>query len=397
MTRAARFLGSFGRALSGVMLYRRGHPALERAIEASWRDLHALLAVTAQPAFTFIGESVLFGDAPLPGRGGWEWSERLSAAGIQRVQFDGPPTRDTFESFLFEVFARLGRHNPQSAESPPLALRGIRYGPVGLRGEAAGAMAPMPTATLGFSLDEEVDTVRWLHQEVQDRRPIPLAEVETIVRSLTIAMHAEPQITLPLVQLKEFDEYTTTHSLNVSVLGMGLAERVGLDGSEVRAYGVAGLLHDIGKTLIPLDILTKPGRFTDAEREVMNRHPVEGARLILRANTGLDLAAVVAYEHHIMVDGSGYPALRFRRMCHAASRLVQVCDVFDALRTRRPYRDGWPVEKAIAYLRERSGLTFDPDLVDAFILMMAESASGPVGTSAATTGSPAPTSTRKSC
>jgi putative nucleotidyltransferase with HDIG domain len=374
MTRAAQFLGSFGRALSAFALYREGHPTLERAIETTWQDLDRLLAVGTPPVFTFLGETVLYRDVPLSDRRVWEWAERLAGAGIQRVEFDASLTRDAFEGFLCDVSARLAHREPGSACSRSLAAHGIRFGPVGLRGEATTPEAAMPTATLAFPLDEEIDTVRWVHEEVKGSHLIPLAEVETIVRSLTVAMHADPQIVLPLVQIKEFDEYTTTHSLNVSVLAMGLAERLGLEGSAVRAYGVAGLLHDIGKTLIPRDILTKPGRFTDAERAIMNRHPADGARLILRSDQGLDLAAIVAYEHHIMIDGGGFPPLRARRACHEASRLVHVCDVFDALRTRRPYRDTWPVGKVIAYLRERSDKEFDRQIVAAFVAMVEDCA-----------------------
>src|SRR5439155_886926 len=105
---------------------------------------------------------------------------------------------------------------------------------------------------------------------------------------------------------------------------------------DVRSFGVAGLLHDIGKVKIPIEVLTKPGRFSDSERALMNRHPAEGARLILRAEEDLDLAAVVAYEHHIMLNGDGYPTFQFRRDCHEGSKLVHVCDVYDALRTNRP-------------------------------------------------------------
>ena len=104
----------------------------------------------------------------------------------------------------------------------------------------------------------------------------------------------------------------------------------------------------------------------------MNQHPSDGARLILKSEERLDLAAVVAYEHHIMIDGGGYPSMTFRRDCHRASRLVHVCDVFDALRTHRPYRDAWPLEKVMSYLRERAGLEFDPDLIRAFDAMVAE-------------------------
>jgi putative two-component system response regulator len=145
-----------------------------------------------------------------------------------------------------------------------------------------------------------------------------------------------------------------------------------LSAREIRAYGLAGLLHDIGKTSIPLEILTKPGKLTDQERDVMNRHPSNGARLILRSEEDLDLAAIVAYEHHIMIDGGGYPSMRFGRSCHRASHLVHVCDVFDALRTHRPYRDAWPLEKTLAYIRERAGQEFDPEIVQTFLAMMSQ-------------------------
>jgi putative two-component system response regulator len=79
---------------------------------------------------------------------------------------------------------------------------------------------------------------------------------------------------------------------------------------------------------------------------------------------------VVAYEHHIMLNGMGYPQVRYRRSCHEASNLVHVCDVYDALRTRRPYRDAWPVEQVLPYIEGRAGLEFDPDYVAAFISMM---------------------------
>lgn len=371
MIQAARFLSSLGRALSTAALYRGGHPTLERAVEGAFRDLESLLAASNKATFTFLGESVLFGDLPLVDRRGWEWSDKLAEAGVQRVEFARPAARDEFERFLAEVSDRLGgRREPAGAAAAP---HGIRFGAVGLRGSEIAAESHLPTATLAFVLDAEIDTVRWMHEEVTSSRPIPLLEVEAVVRSLSVAMHANPQMVLPLVQLKEFDQYTTTHSLNVSVLAMGLAERLDLAASDVRSCGVAGLLHDIGKTLVPAEILTKPGRFTDAERQVIERHPADGARLILQADQGLDLAAIVAYEHHIRVDGGGYPTPRYPRECHEASRLVHVCDVFDALRTRRPYRDPWPVEKALAHVRERAGIEFDPRFASVFAGMIEDS------------------------
>src|SRR6185312_6613472 len=121
---------------------------------------------------------------------------------------------------------------------------------------------------------------------------------------------------------------------------------------------------------IPLEVLTKPGRFSDTERALMNRHPAEGARIILRAEEDLDLAAVVAYEHHIMLNGDGYPTFQFRRDCHEGSKLIHVCDVYDALRTHRPYREAWPQSKTLSYIEDRAGTEFDPELAGAFVRMM---------------------------
>lgn len=164
-------------------------------------------------------------------------------------------------------------------------------------------------------------------------------------------------------------ESTENVSTEPSVVAKAIDEHQGAEAYDqvIRAIGVAGLLHDIGKTRIPIEVLTKPGKLTDEERLIMNAHPVDGARLILQSEEDLDLAATVAYEHHVMLDGGGYPRLHYRRECMLASRLVHVCDVYDALSTRRPYRDAWPSGKTLAYLEERAGTEFDPDLVAAFV------------------------------
>jgi putative nucleotidyltransferase with HDIG domain len=369
MSDPARFLNAFAQALAAMALYRAGHPARERAVDLAYQQIHDLQTDTPHPLFTFLGDEVVFGQTPLRELKAWDWGRRLAQAGIQRLEFADQVGREDFEGFLEEVLARLTL-SAISTEARQMRRSSIRFGAVGLKGEAEIAPEPLPTATIAFSLGDELETLRWLQSEVQTRGAVPLAEAEAVVRSLAVAMHGDRQIMLPLLQLKEFDQYTTTHSMNVAVLSMALAEFLGLSAADVRGFGVAGLLHDIGKVKIPIEVLTKPGRLTDEERLLMNEHPVAGARMLLEVQEDLDLAAVVAYEHHIMINGGGYPVLHYARDCHHASKLVHVCDVYDALRTRRPYREAWSFEKTLGYLQERSGLEFDPELCSGFVRMM---------------------------
>jgi putative nucleotidyltransferase with HDIG domain len=368
MNEAMHFLTSFAQAVATMTLYRVGHPARERAVDAAYQALLDMQARVPTPTFTFLGDEIIYGKQPLRELKQWDWGVRLSNAGVQRLEFEPDIDRADFEQFLEEVLARLTVTAVASSEARQMRETRIKFGSVGVKGELTDS--EIRTATVNYSLGVEAETVRWLHEQVQQHNILHLGEAEAVVRSLTVAMHAERHMLIPLLSLREFDQYTTTHALNVSVLTMALAEFIGLSPRDVRAFGVAGLLHDIGKTRIPRDILTKPGKLEPEERALMNRHTIDGAKIIIETEEHLDLAAVVAYEHHIMLDGGGYPTLRFRRDCHYASKLVHVCDVYDALRTVRPYRDAWASETVIAYLKEKAGTEFDPEIATAFVGMM---------------------------
>jgi putative nucleotidyltransferase with HDIG domain len=368
MTEAVHFLTAFAQAVATMTLYREGHPARERVVDTAFQALLDLQAHSPNAAFTFLGEEIICGKQPIRDLKQWDWGVRLSNAGIQRLEFEPDVERADFEAFLDEVLARLMVTAVGTSEARQMRQSRIKFGSVGVKGELTES--DIRTATVNYSLGVEAETVRWLHDEVQNHDTLHLGEAEAVVRSLTVAMHGDRQMLIPLLKLREFDQYTTTHALNVSVLTMALAEFIGLSPRDVRAFGVAGLLHDIGKTRIPLDILTKPGRLEPEERALMNMHTVDGARIIIETEEHLDLAAVVAYEHHIMLDGGGYPTLRYRRDCHYASKLVHVCDVYDALRTIRPYREAWASERVIAYVKEKAGTEFDPEIATAFVGMM---------------------------
>jgi putative nucleotidyltransferase with HDIG domain len=373
VTTAVRFLSHLAQAISAITLYDRSHPTRLLAMDRAYEWLLELQDTVPTPTFTFMGDEVLLDSWPLREMRNWDWSARLAARGVQRVEFLDRVTRDDFHAFLLEIQARLSDEETSTAEVRQGRPSSIRYGEVQMKGEEEGegeGPQSLPTVRLGYSLKEEIRGIQWLHGELQDEKALHLAEASGIVRSLSVAMHSDQTYMIPLLRLKEYDQYTTTPSLNVAVLTMALAEFLGLAPREVRTFGIAGLLHDLGKVKIPGDILNKPGALTDQEREVINSHTVEGARLIIETEQDLDVAAVVAYEHHMRIDGGGYPRMLYQRESHAASALVHVCDVFDALRTDRPYRRAMATKRALRIIEAGAGTDFDPDVAHAFVKMM---------------------------
>jgi putative nucleotidyltransferase with HDIG domain len=369
MSDAVRFLTGLAQSLATMTLYDAGHPARERNLDGTYQALCDLQAHSPRQVFTFMGNEVLHGSGLMRELRNWEWSERLVSAGVQRLEVDEPITREELLETLEEVMLRLsGSRVVDSPELRSMRRARIRVGAAEVRardGETRTEGAPR-----GYSLQEEVRTIQWMQREVEERRSLPLLEAEAVVRSLTVAMHGDSHLVLPLLRVRDYDAYTTSHSMNVAVLSMALAESMALPASDVRAYGIAGLLLDIGKLNVPRDILNKPGRLTPEERATINRHPLDGARMLMESERNMEMAAVVAYEHHLRYDGGGYPRLHYRRLPHPASRLAHLCDVYDALRTQRPYRPAWSTDHLLESIEERAGTEFDPEVTHAFLKMM---------------------------
>jgi putative nucleotidyltransferase with HDIG domain len=237
-------------------------------------------------------------------------------------------------------------------------------------GGGSGPHTPADEVALPFGLDEEAGAVTWMYEQVSGADKVPLVEADAVVRSLTVAMKGSSAMISPLLRLKASDPYNAIHSINVAVLTMALAEFLGLGSRDVHEFGMAALLHDLGMARIPRDLLLKPIELTVEERTVIERHTMEGARIILSSDRRQELAACVAYEHHLRPDGSGYPNRLFRRPTHYASKLVRVCSVYNALRIERAHRQPYPPGRALVFIDERAGREFETDIATSFTQMM---------------------------
>ncbi len=208
----------------------------------------------------------------------------------------------------------------------------------------------------------------------QRNEPIKINTTRRLMQSIYNHIVEDEGFVHGLTNIKNHDEYTLNHSVNVCLLATALGRRLGLSRTELVDLGMAAFFHDLGKTDTPLDILNKPGRLTDAERVVMEKHPFHGAEklVLLREFRRLPLRAIhVALEHHIKEDLSGYPRYFRKEDVNLFSKIVKVVDVFDAITTRRVYRTkDFTRAEALSFMLEQSGTEFNSVILKAFVNMM---------------------------
>lgn len=192
-----------------------------------------------------------------------------------------------------------------------------------------------------------------------------LAGTLDLVDEIAGSIRREPTALLSVARLKNHDDYTYLHSMAVCGLMITLAQRLGLDDKQVLRVGMGGLLHDVGKAAVPLEILNKPGKLTDEEFEVMRQHPVTGAQMLMEADADADLLDI-ALHHHEKYDGSGYPHQLQGEEISLYARMAAVCDVYDALTSTRVYRKGWTPAEAMHNMLSWRG-HFDNQVLHTFV------------------------------
>jgi putative nucleotidyltransferase with HDIG domain len=196
------------------------------------------------------------------------------------------------------------------------------------------------------------------------------AEARGIIDSLSKLVFQDRTSLLALTALKRHDNYTFTHMINVAALSMAMARSLDLEGPMLREFGYAALMHDIGKVHTPLEILNKPDKLTDEEFKIMKQHVVDGAHVLRKTPETPALAPLVAFEHHLKMDLSGYPEKVGYRKLNLCTMVVTVVDVFDALRSNRAYRNGLATDRIKHIMGQQETSTFNKTLLRRFVNLM---------------------------
>ena len=359
---AEEVLRRFAAALRAVQLYAPGHPLVARSITAFGETLALIHTTAPSIAIGIVGDDLVVGDIPVPraAESMGRLMRQLQDAGIERVVID----RGVAHPELAQLAQSLGGREAKEATTTLGRLKHIRVGR--LQVDQRSEVPQGDIATYRRLYDDAVNVAQTMWDSAKTEGKPDADAGAAVVDTLAQEVSQNRTALLALTALKNYDSYTFTHMVNVSILTMGQARGLGMEGALLREVGLAALMHDIGKVKTPGEILNKTEKLTDKEFDILRRHTVDGAEILRQTPEMPTLAPVVAFEHHLRLDGSGYPAGVTRSSLNLATMLCGIADVYDAMRSQRVYQEAFPTDRILAVLQRNDGKQFDQNLVRRF-------------------------------
>jgi putative nucleotidyltransferase with HDIG domain len=364
---ADELLRRLAATLRSKQLYGKGHPIISRNLESLSAAVQLLHGLERAIVLGFVGEEIIVDDLPIPKSdtlGGLV--RRLKQIGVERATIERGVTLDELTTFVDAVTTLEPGLSGEPPTFPP--LQHIRVGRVTLDQLGESARADLDTVKRLYN--EAVSAAENIWQSAQVEGQPDVAIARSMIDGLAQAVSQNRSALLALTTLKNYDNYTFTHMVNVSILTMGQARTFAIDGPLLREFGLAALMHDIGKVRTPIDILNKPDKLTDQEFAIMKRHTIEGAEILRATPEVPTLAPVLAFEHHLRLDGSGYPTNIKRPTINLATLLCSIADVYDAMRSQRAYQKAFPTDRILEVLRGGERQLFDQHLVRRFVQLI---------------------------
>jgi putative nucleotidyltransferase with HDIG domain len=363
-----RFVLGLTSATSNIVIYPSNHPFIRSGILETYAELTEILEGREEIKIVMLRNLLVSCGVPLKFKGpNWRaFLDMLRKKKIDQITFHAGLPFNQLERFIAD-FASDGKDTLRSTAF-------IKFGNVdpvdeGKKEESGdyGKSDDDFDGVLDLGMLEPNRMVKDLYQKIILNGTIQGEVISEIVTVFLEQIQAGGSPLTMLASLKSVDEYTFTHAVNVGILTMSLAETLGFTGSHLKDIGTAALLHDVGKIQIPEEILQKKGALDSGEREIMEGHSIIGARQLMKIKGLPKLALIVALEHHLKYDGGGYPRVQGKWQTNIVSQIVSIADVFDALRTKRPYREAMAPDEVERILRLGSGVSFNPFLLELFL------------------------------
>src|SRR4051794_36775644 len=367
-TDAEELIRRLAAALRGTELYSPAHPIVQRGIDAFTAAATDRLQRVPSIVVGFIGDEVVVDGTRLP-RGTASligFARDLRDRGIEKITFNrGLPRAEVVS--LLDV---LGDRKSPMPLPDRLTAKGARHITLGriVVDETADDLAGIAAAQRVYHTAVETAESLWNAAKAGDQ-PDPGA-ARKIIDGLARLVNQDRTSLMALTALKKYDNYTFTHMVNVAALAMAQARALNIEGPMLREFGFAALMHDIGKVHTPLEVLNKPDKLTSEEFSIMKRHVVDGAHILRRTPEMPALAPIVAFEHHLKQDLSGYPEKIGSRKLNLCTMIVSIADVFDALRSNRPYRQGLATARIRSIMGEQGNPAFNQVLLKRFVNLM---------------------------
>jgi putative nucleotidyltransferase with HDIG domain len=351
--------------IRSATLYSPSHPLVQRGIDALSGMCASIAQKTDAIVIGFIGDEVVVNATRLPKSAAAlvGFARDMREREIEKITLQRGVTKEELRTFVFELPDRRAT-TPLAARLQQKGVSRITIGRLTLENEEESGTGIVAARKI---YGTAVETAQQLWDQAKSGdKPDPTA-ARKIIDSLAKMVGGDRTSLMALTALKRYDNYTFTHMVNVSVLAMAQARSLNMDGALLREFGFAALMHDIGKVQTPQEVLNNPGKLSKEEFDIMQRHVVDGAHILRRTPEMPALAPIVAFEHHLRQDLSGYPANIGTRKLNLCTQIVSIADVYDALRSTRVYREGLPSDRIKSIMGKKDDPAFNPKLLRRFI------------------------------
>ncbi len=358
-------------ALQTAKLYGVEHAEFTKSLDKAYQGLEGIFREREELVLGIVGDELAFEKEVM-----FDLSKSikpmivfLKSRGIEKMIFSRALTKEELRQFL--IFLTAPKEEEQKQPQEFLESRGVRNINVGRLKESTEKLEAAEAVNYFALYESSKDKFTQSVDNILEDKEFDPQNVRFNVSSLFESLVCGHRELLKLTVVKRQDFTTYTHILNVTILSMFFASKLGLSKEDIQDIGIAGLFHDIGKTYIARKIIKKTDKLSDEEFEKIKGHTVLGAEILLRYVDTLGIMPVLgAFEHHLKNNSKGYPKMAFPQKPYLGSAIIEVCDIYDALSARRSYKASLSPKAVYDILIKEKDILPSPQLVDDFFRIM---------------------------